>query len=310
MEQEKLEVLVIGRNCVDNIAVVEEFPAENQKRPLEFHLTEGGGQGSTGSCCIARLGGRVAFVGKVGDDAEGRFCLKRLKDFGVCTAHIEIVNEARTPVSYVFVTQSSGKRTIVYERNRLPRITINDRIGELIGRAPVILLDPDVTYLSQVLEAAIRPDGRVVYDCERWRKGLSRMMQVADYFIPSADFLTSDKLGLKNEPFETQLIRLKAMLKGQLVVTRGADGAYFVEADRLYHVLPPKITAVDTIGAGDNFHAAFALAISRAKPLGEAVKFAVAVATLSCQDYGARNALPVYEHACRVAAGLKVELHS
>ena len=302
-----MEVLVIGRSCLDNIAVVEEFPAENQKRPLEFCLTEGGGQGSTSSACIARLGGQVTYVGKVGDDAGGRFCLERLEDFGVSTAHIEIVKDVRTPVSYVFVTRSNGKRTIIYERNRLPRIVLNDRINDLIARAPVILLDPGVTYLSEALKEKKAPGTRIVYDCERWRKGLSQTMQAADYFVPSADFLTSDKLGLQQAPFETRMSSLKRLIKGELVVTRGADGAHFMQDGSLYHVAPPTVEVLDTTGAGDNFHAAFALAVSRGMPLTDAVKFAVAVASLSCRDYGGRNAIPDYEHARRVAAALKAE---
>ena len=66
-----VDVLVIGRSCLDYIAVVKQFPIENQKLPLEFRLTEGGGQGGTSSCCISRLGGKVAYVGKLGDDDEG-----------------------------------------------------------------------------------------------------------------------------------------------------------------------------------------------------------------------------------------------
>ncbi|CAB1071575.1 hypothetical protein D1AOALGA4SA_1283, partial [Olavius algarvensis Delta 1 endosymbiont] len=85
-------------------------PQENQKRPLEFRLTEGGGQGGTASCCIARLGGRVAYVGKLGDDEEGRYCLKRLQDFGVAPDFVEIVQGGHTPVAYVFITAGSGAR--------------------------------------------------------------------------------------------------------------------------------------------------------------------------------------------------------
>ena len=85
------DVLVIGRSCLDIIAVVERFPAENQKAPLAFRLTDGGGQGGTASCCISKLGGSVAYVGRLGDDTEGKFCLKRLADFGVvkCNAIVE-----------------------------------------------------------------------------------------------------------------------------------------------------------------------------------------------------------------------------
>ena len=93
-----VDVLVIGRSCLDYIAVVDRFPRENQKLPLKFRLTEGGGQGGTSSCCIARLGGRVAYVGKLGDDDEGLFCLKRLEDFGVTSEFIEIVPGGKTPL--------------------------------------------------------------------------------------------------------------------------------------------------------------------------------------------------------------------
>ena len=115
------DVLVIGRSCLDIIAVVNRFPQENQKLPLEFRLTEGGGQGGTASCCISRLGGRVAYVGKLGDDDEGKLCLKRLADFGVATDLVEIVKGGQTPVAYVFITANSGARSIIYERNDLPK---------------------------------------------------------------------------------------------------------------------------------------------------------------------------------------------
>ena len=97
------DVLVIGRSCLDVIAVVNTFPKENQKLPLEFRLTEGGGQGGTASCCISRLGGKVAYVGKLGDDDEGKLCLKRLADFEVTTEFVEIVRGGKTPVAYVFI---------------------------------------------------------------------------------------------------------------------------------------------------------------------------------------------------------------
>jgi sugar/nucleoside kinase (ribokinase family) len=145
----KIDVLVIGRSCLDYIAVVNQFPAENQKLPLEFRLTEGGGQGGTSSCCISRLGGKVAYVGKLGDDDEGRFCLKRLEDFGVKTEFVEIVNGGKTPVAYVFITTDSGARSIIYERNALPKIKIDATLKNLVMQSGIALLDPEGTYLGR-----------------------------------------------------------------------------------------------------------------------------------------------------------------
>ena len=300
-----IDVLVIGRSCLDYIAVINQFPEENRKVPLEFRLTEGGGQGGTASCCISRLGGKVAYTGKLGDDDEGRFCLKRLKDFGVGTDYIEIVRDGKTPAAYVFVTAASGQRTIIYERNALPRINIDQGIENLAAESEVVLLDPEVTYLGGQLKAAGGDNIKLVYDCERWRQGIEDIMDTADYFIPSSDFLDSDRLNFGDIPFNRKIFKLNEMVTGQLIVTRGEKGAYYFSADTLYQVVAPAVNAIDTIGAGDNFHAAFALALTKGFDLHRAVKLSVAVASLSCREYGGRNGIPNMQEAMEVAEKLE-----
>jgi sugar/nucleoside kinase (ribokinase family) len=305
MNTENIDVLVIGRSCLDTIAVINRLPAENQKVPLEFRLTEGGGQGGTASCCISRLGGTVAYVGKLGDDDEGRFCLRRLEQFGVATDFIEVVRGGKTPVAYVFVTAASGHRTIIYEPCLLPKITIDEQLTNLAARAQIVLLDPEVTYLGGPLKAATGGRIKIVYDCERWRPGLEDIMDTADYFIPSAEFLDSDRLNFGAMPFNQKILKLKERVTGQLIITRGGKGAYYPAGDKLYQVAAPPVKAIDTIGAGDNFHAAFALALKNGFDLPRAVKFSVAVASLSCREYGGRKGIPDMEEAMLTANKLQ-----
>jgi sulfofructose kinase len=302
-----IDVLVIGRSCLDYIAVVNQFPVENQKLPLKFRLTEGGGQGSTSSCCISRLGGKVAYVGKLGDDEEGKFCLKRLADFGVETKFVEIVNGGKTPVAYVFITADSGARSIIYERNALPGIAIDQRLKRLALQSKVVLLDPEVTYLGGQLKA-VTDGNKLVYDCERWRKGIENVMKTADYFIPASEFLEAEELHFSGIPLRQKIINLNNIVAGNLIVTHGEKGAYYITKDCLYHVAVPEVKAVDTVGAGDNFHAAFALALARGFDLHEAVKFSVTVASLSCREYGGRNGIPDWQQARTVAETLKNRL--
>ena len=308
MDTETIDVLVIGRSCLDYIAVINRFPVEDQKVPLEFRLTEGGGQGGTASCCIARLGGAVVYAGKLGDDDEGVFCLQRLHEFGVATDFIEIVSGGQTPVAYILVTAASGHRTIIYERNSLPKIALDEQLESLVARARIVLLDPEVTYLGGSLKAAAKGRLEIVYDCERWRPGIEDIMEAADYFIPSAEFLETDRLNCGGMPFNQKIARLNQMVAGQLVVTRGARGAYYPVGDKLYQVDAPVVKAIDTTGAGDNFHAAFALALNKGFDLPRAVKFSVAVASLSCREYGGRKGVPEMEEALRVADELQATL--
>ncbi len=300
-----MNILVIGRSCLDYIAVVEKFPGEDRKAPLAFRMMEGGGQGGASSCCIARLGGRVNYVGVLGDDEEGRFCLKRLADFGVGTDYVKIVKGGKTPVAYIFVTRATGRRTIIYEPNALPKIEIDGALKKLAARAGFILLDPEVTWLGKRLDSIRHGGAEVIYDCERWRDGLEDMMAEADYFIPSSDFLDSPELGLEKMAWDEKILRLDKMVKGKLIVTRGARGAWYVWNDRLHHAPAAAVKAVDTIGAGDVFHGAFALALSKGFDIHKTVRFSAAVASLSCRQYGGRNGVPEMAEALTVAESLK-----
>ena len=62
---------------------------------------------------------------------------------------------------------------------------------------------------------------------------------------------------------------------------------------------------MDTVGAGDNFHAAFAMALAKGYDLHQMVKFSVAVASLSCREYGGRNGVPDWTQALAVAETLE-----
>ena len=126
-------------------------------------------------------------------------------------------------------------------------------------------------------------------------------MKTADYFIPSSEFLEADELYFNDIPFRQKIINLNNMVAGNLIVTHGEKGAYYITEDCLYHVAVPEVKAVDTVGAGDNFHAAFALALTRGFDLHRSVKFSVAVASLSCREYGGRTGVPTWEQALEAA---------
>ena len=303
-----IDVLVIGRNCLDYVAVVETFPDEDEKVPLDFRLVEGGGQGGTAACCIARLEGRVGLIGKVGGDDEGARCLDRLNTFGVDTRFVERVKDGRTPVAYLFVTRKNGKRTIIYEPNQLPRIALTKTHLSLLSNAGTVLLDPETTYLAETVKKNAGPHTRIVYDGERWKQGVEQMMALADYFIPSAAFLESAPLTDGPMDFYQKVLRLDNDTRGQLVVTRGEQGAFYPFDGHLYHVSPPDVKAIDTIGAGDTFHGAFALAVSLGFGLHRAVRFAVATASLSCRDYGGRQGLPDRRETLAAAEQIKEEI--
>jgi sulfofructose kinase len=258
---------------------------------------EGGGQGGTSACCVSKLGGRVTLVGFLGDDEEGDWCLGRLADFKVDTTYIEKKVGGKTPLAYLFINQSTGKRTIIYETSTLPRIEIHDGLDHLISNTRTISLDPQTTYLAKSLKQKIHTHTKIIYDCERWVDGIEDMMAVADFFIPSSALFDAASDRFEKHRPHNNILKLDQMVKGQLIVTHGVDGAYYPLNGTLYHVKAPNVKVLDTTGAGDNFHGAFALAVSKKMDMHAAVRFAVAVASLSCRAYGGRAGLPEWEEA-------------
>jgi len=303
-----IDVLVIGRSCVDNIAVVERFPQENTKESLLFRLKEAGGQGGTASCCIARLGAKVTYWGHLGDDEEGCFCFKRLEDFHVDTEFVKFIKGGATPLAYIFITRESGNRTIIYEKNSLPKLIPQELSNILSHPVKVILLDPEVTYLARDVRNLAGDDVKIVYDCERWQTDIRNMMETADFFIPSFDFFQAAELNLSGLSFDRQMFRLDEMVRGELVVTAGAQGAYYLYRDQLFRVPAPSVEVKDTTGAGDNFHAAFSAAVSMGYDMPSAVKLSVAVGSLSCREYGGRAGIPDLAEARNLSETLKEQV--
>jgi sugar/nucleoside kinase (ribokinase family) len=152
---------------------------------------------------------------------------------------------------------------------------------KMASQANVILLDPEVTYLGKDFKSFTDDHSKIVYDCERW---------------------------FGDAPLPKKIFKLKEQVNGGLIVTHGGDGAYYISTHTLHHVSAPEIQVKDTIGAGDNFHGAFALAISKGFDLHRAVKFSVAVASLSCREYGGRNGIPDLKEAMQVSENLAARI--
>jgi sulfofructose kinase len=225
--------------------------------------------------------------------------MKRLHDFCVDTSQVKVIPGGRTPYAYVLITATNGKRTIVYEPGTLPVIELDSALLDLFKHAGSILLGPQATNLARPLSDV--PDlPPIVYDCERDRSGLEDMMALVDYFIPHYGFLDSSALHVSGSSKHERILSLAGLVTGRLIVTDGKHGAYYLDGESLIRVPPPKVLARDTTGAGDNFHGAFALAISRGFDLYDAVRFSTAVASLSCREYGGREGIPEYEEAAKV----------
>jgi sulfofructose kinase len=270
---------------VDEVLEVEAYPAEDAKVPVVARLREGGGQASTAACLAAHLGGRVAFVGVLGDDEAGRFARERMAAFGVDLAALP-APRGTTPTAWCLVSRARGTRTIAYEPSPPQKLTWEE-VRPAAARARAVLVDRQGEHLLPELAPFCRERGCLtVADAERAGPGWEETWGLTDVLAMSQGFLEHAAPGL---PPEEALRAVAARVRGWCCATRGAEGAIAWLDGRLLRVPALRVPVRDTTGAGDAFHGALALALARGFSREAALRYAVAAASLSCRGLGGRS---------------------
>ena len=111
------DVVGLGLNSIDLLAVVAEYPSPNTKQRVQRFAQLPGGQIATAMATCARLGWRARYIGSFGDDELGRLSLESLKIEGVDTSAARTVSGARNQFAVVLVDARSGERTVIWDRH-------------------------------------------------------------------------------------------------------------------------------------------------------------------------------------------------
>jgi len=246
----------------------------------------GGGPASNAAVTIARLGGRAAFSGYLGNDAFGEAHLHELAAAGVSTTGI-YRGDAPTPVAAVTI-KPDGERSIVDYRAPTA-LAPDDSITLSKQPARVLLIDGHQALLSIKLVDEARSLGiPSVLDAGSINDGTMLLYNKVDYLITSEKF--ARQFSGEDDP-RTALASLDGAAP-LIAVTWGADGVYWLDQSGQHHMPAFDIEAVDTTGAGDAFHGAFALGLAQGIELRQNLRRSCATAALTCLKAGARSALP------------------
>jgi len=298
-------LLCVGIAVVDTVAHARGELVPGVKQFAAHIGTMFGGPATTAAVAAARLGVDVELVAAVGDDGRGRELRDELRSRGVRTEGMLVRSGVGTSASVVVVTPD-GERTIVNATDAALRAPLGpDEAAGLIARAgevDAVLADvrwPAAAALA--LAAASRSAVPGVLDLDRTDpsehdlvRGLAR---AASHVIASRDAL-DDLLASAGEPPvaddpEAALGALERIAGGGMVaVTLGAAGVAWRDVDgTVESAAAPPVRAVETLGAGDVWHGAFAAALARRTSIGRAVVEASAAAALRVSRTGGWDAL-------------------
>ncbi|MCK1357632.1 sugar kinase [Bradyrhizobium sp. 199] len=285
-------ILCIGIPVRDLTFRVEAVPVPGSKANAT-HLAEiCGGNALNAAIAIARLGGRVAFAGPMGDAREmsSDFILERMTAEGIETSHIVRMPAASTPVSAIII-DATGERTLtIYRDPALWTVELGDA-DKLLDDCQAVLVESRCAAFSIPLCTEARRRGLPVV------VGVDRSMSLQDGLLTAASHLlfaseqVQETAGITDDGGALRL--LAKLTPAFLAATRGPRGTIWLnETGELEETAAFPVQAVDTLGAGDVFHGAFTLGTAEGEGLRQALRFAAAAAALKCTRHGGGQAAP------------------
>jgi ribokinase len=293
MSELRKPIVVVGSINMDLVARTPQIPIAGQTVIGTGFTTTPGGKGANQAVAVARLGYPVKMAGAVGADVFGESLIGNLISAGVDTAAVGRM-DGPSGVAPILVADS-GENSIVVVPGANGKVdsAYIDRHADLIRSAGMVLCQLElplktIPYVLAICAEAgvpvmLDPAPAAVLPGEVWRR--------VTWFTPNeteaAFYLERGK-----EPEEAARELLARGVQG-VVLKRGSEGAYVAAATgEAAWVRPFAAQAVDTVGAGDCFNGAFAVALLEGHDPWAAARFANAAAALSVTRPGAQASMP------------------
>jgi ribokinase len=289
----KWDVVCVGCCAWDCTSVVSEFPRLDAKVESVDFCQQGGGPAATAAVTLSRLGAKASFVGKVGDDHWGQMIAKGLDEEGVGTEGLIVEQGRSSPISSVIVEKGTGRRTIIFNRGTVTPFGDDELDRESVLSGKILLVDslhPEAAYAAARLA---REHGMtVVLDTGGFKPQAAALLHVANVIIAPQYFSEGFDPGTSLGDIVRYLLECGAEM---VVMTQGAQGGLCYSSAG-EHVYPGfRVEVVDTTGAGDVFHGAFAFGLLKKWSLEKTAAFASATAALKCTRLGGRTGIPSSE---------------
>lgn len=280
-------VVVVGSINMDLVAVAPRFVEPGETMLGEHFVSVPGGKGANQAVAAARLGAEVALIGALGDDGFGRELRAGLAAEGIALDHVHTV-EGSSGIAVIEV--AGGENRIVVVPGANYRLTPErvEAARDLLARADAVLVQLETPL--ETVEATVRLARRLgvpaILNPAPAQALPADWLRLCSYVTPNQHELASLLGAGADEDFRELMKRAPC----PVVLTRGAEGAWYREDGEPAHQPGFKVEAVDTTGAGDTFNGALAVYLGEGLPT--AVRKACAAAALSVSRLGAQGGMP------------------
>lgn len=292
------KIIVVGSMNMDMVVKTSHIPQPGETVLGGSFFMNPGGKGANQAVSVARLGGDVTFVGKIGDDIFGKQSSQLFDEEGVDTNGILSDHDSPSGIALITVDEH-GENSIVVAPGANAHLEPAD-VERVLDKYP------DSKILLMQLEIPMRT---VEFAAQHAReKGMQVILNPApaNEHVPGVFHLVDILTPNVNEAEALSGIRIADITSARqaaesihaqgvkhVIITLGKDGAALLEEGGVfYHIPAPVVETVDTTAAGDVFNGALAVALGEGKGLMDATSFACCAASIAVTKMGAQSSIP------------------
>ena len=284
-------ILCAGIAVQDIVFRVAQFPPPGGKAMTNELRIVSGGCAVNAAIAVARLGGRAHYTGPLGDtnDPVSNQLVDGMAGEGVGTAGIVRVTGATAPVSGIMV-DAAGERMIVTHRDPRIETAVAPPADVLLDGIDLVLADNRFPkYVRPVCEAARVRGIPVVLDADRPTAEDDPLFTIPTHVVFSGECL---RLTTGLDDLSAGLQRMAPRTTAFLAVSDGSGAIRYLDGGVVRALPVFKVDAIDTLAAGDVFHAGIALALAEGRDVIAAMRFGAAAAGLKCTRFGGSMGAP------------------
>ena len=291
-------ICVLGNFVADNSFYANKLPSKGQTLFGTGYQVGPGGKGSNQAVSASRLGSKVYFLGKIGDDENGKMALDLYKKDKINTETVIVSKEYPTGVAGILINTSDGSNSIIVYPGASMEITKDEvnSFSKFITNSKIFLtqleVPKDVTL--HCLKIAKESGCLTILNPAPASEITKEFYSNIDYFTPNeteAEFYTGIKINDEKDAKNSAKKLLNMGIK-KVIITLGEKGLFYSDGKEEIYIKASPVKAVDTTGAGDAFNGSFSFALLKGKKIRECLEFANKFAGLSTTKLGAGDSMP------------------